>query len=79
MKECIDHNGKIEVNLSTDMGSEHNANNIMNILVKGIKEQLKVPQDTSEWYNEKTNTLYRFDTVYIIVKFCFIVLYHNFI
>jgi len=74
MRHAQKHNGILEINLSTDMGTEHNPNNIRNILLAGIKRNLEVSQKAKSWFNKKTKILYRFDRLYINVKCTFFII-----
>ena len=69
MRYAQKHDGKIEINLSTDMGTEHNPNNIRNILLAGIKRNVEVSPKSKSWFNKKTKIRYYFNTLYLNVKF----------
>lgn len=68
MRYARHHDGIMQINLSTDMGTEHNPNNIRNILLSGIKRRLKIPDKRKKWKNKTTNITYHFDTFHINVK-----------
>lgn len=68
MKYAEDSNGELQCSINTDMATEANVDNIRNSILYGLKTQLKLDQKEIRWYNKKTKTVFKLDSLAINVK-----------